>query len=920
MGGLERWEEGLKPRAGIAVVAALMAWASATCLAAPAAAPVEGRDMGKFEQWKQQVKTGGRERVYRGERLRSVAMPLGGIGAGVIALAGDGSLRQWQIFNMPNHQAAIPDSFFAIWAKSGESKPVAKVLQSSALYNGKFDPAPCVSDHIVPEEAKRLLSELPGVAATEYIGEYPIAEVSYKDKELPVEVSLEAFSPFIPLNSKDSGLPAIIFVFKVHNPGKEEVQVSLAATLQNAVGYDGIGHVSGVSFPGYGGNRNEVVESGGCTAVWMEGTFLPTKDAANGTMVLAVLSKNATYLASWDDLKSFWADFSQDGALANVKASEPSAKGKTHNAALAAPIELGPGEEKTVTFIYAWHFPNHYVNWGQGGFGIPDEKSLFWMGNAYGAWFGDAGQVLDYVVHNFEKLAGETRLFRKTFYDSTLPYWLLDCVSSQISTIRSTTCLWNEDGTFHGFEGCCGASTGSPEGTGGCCPLNCTHVWNYEMALSRLFPDLERTMRDTDIVAQLLESGEIPHRTVLPKYLPRWKDAAAADGQCGTILKTYREYLQSGDLEFLRKLWPGIKRAMGYAITRWDEDGDGVMDGAQWNTYDCNVYGHNSYITGFFLASLRAAEEMAKVMGEPELAKSYRERYDKGRAKLDSETFDGEYYVQIYDEKRYPETQYGKGCLSDQLIGQWWAGIVGLGHILPPEHVRSALASIYKCNFRHDFAGFTQAPRIFASPGDMGLLNCTWPKGGRPEKEAILYSDEVWTGVEYEVAGLMISEGMVDEGLQIAKAARDRYDGTKRNPWNEVECGDHYARPMSSWWLIEAVAGYHYDAPQGAISFAPRLPMPFRSFFITSHGWGTFSETGDGHAQSEELALAWGELTLRSFTFAWRAERRKPSHVEATADGKPVDSTWTYDQGQVRIEFSSALTLGAGGKLVVRAE
>lgn len=874
--------------------------------------------MDRFGKWKEELKTGGRDRAYSGDRLRSVAMPLGGIGAGTIALAGDGSLRQWQIFNIANHLAMIPDSFFAIWAKEGNGKPVAKALQSSALYDDDFGPIPSVSDYIVPEQAKKLLSRLPGVAATEYVGEYPIAEITYKDDDLPVRVSLEAFCPFIPLNSKDSGLPVIIFTFKVRNSSTEHVQTSIAASLQNAVGYDGIGKVEGIEFSAYGGNRNEVKQSDGLTVVAMDNVNLSQKDPTNGTMVLAALADKVTYLACWSDLQSFWKEFAENGRLPDVQFSEPSEKGKTHNGALAVPVELAPGEEKKITFIYSWHFPNHYVNWNQKSFGIKDEKSLLWIGNAYGAWFGNASEVLDYVVTNFNRLAGETHLFRKTFYDSTLPYWFLDCVSSQISTIRSPTCLWNEDGEFHAFEGCMGASTEEDSIVGGCCPLNCTHVWNYEMTLSRLFPDLERTMRETDLITQLFDNGEVVHRTVLPKYLPRWKNRPVADGQCGTILKTYREYLQSGDIEFLSKLWPRVKRALAFAMISWDEDADGVMDGAQYNTYDSYVHGHNSFITSLYLAALRAAEEMAEIMGEPELAKRYHDRYEKGRVNIDSETFNGEYYIQIYDEKNHQKDQYGTGCLSDQIVGQWWANILDIDHILPADHIKSTLKSIYKYNFRHDFVGFKHQ-RIYASPNDMGILNCTWPKGGRPEKQAIPYADEIWTGIEYEVAGLMLQEGMIQEALQIVKAARDRYNGSERNPWNEVECGDHYVRPMSSWALIESAAGWRYNAAQATIAVAPRLSEEnFRSFFVASHGWGTYCQLICDENQAQTLYVAWGELMLRALRFDWQDKVPEPSSVVAEAGGEPVDLIWMYEDGQVIVEFPTAVTISAGQSLVVR--
>ena len=806
-----------------------------------------------------------RPRVYSGEALRCVAMPMGGIGTGTIALCGDGSLRQWQMMNRVNHLAYVPDSFFAIRCKTRDGT-VAKALQSSALYDeADFKPSASVNDHIVPEEQKRLLQDLPGVQATEFVGEYPIAEITYKDDELPVEVSLEAFSPFIPLNAKDSGLPAIIFNFTVRNPGEQAVEVSLVGTLQNAVGWDGKAEIKGIHCDCYGGNVNTASDG-----MLMTNAILPANDSANGSMALAALSQSEA--GSWTDRKVFWQGFVETGEIKGCSPG-PTCKGETVNGAVLTRLSLAPAEQMQVSFVIAWHFPNHYVNWNQVGFGVKDTKSRFWLGNMYNNWFANALEVVEYIRKEYDRLTSMTHLFRKTFYDSTLPYWFLDAVSSQVSTIRSPTCLWNEDGTFHGFEGCCGASAGHCSDVG-CCPMNCTHVWNYEQALSRVFPELERTMRFTDLKIQMLPNGEIPHRTVLPFYLNRWQNAPAADGQCGSILKTYREFLQCGDKAFLDDLWPEVKRAMEYIYEKWDQDGDGVMDGPQWNTYDCNVYGHNSFIGTYYLAALRACEEMAIIEGEDDLARAYRERYEKGRQIIESELWNGEYYIQVYDAEQHKETQYGTGCLSDQALGQWWAHSVGLGYILDPERIRKALESIFKYNFRENFVGFEQKPRIYADDTDAGLLCCTWPKGGRPDGKAILYADEAWTGIEYQVAGHMLFEGMADEAFHIIKAARDRYDGRQRNPWNEVECGDHYVRPMASWWMLEAAAGYRWDAFRQSLSFAPRVEGDFRSFFITDTGWGTISES--------ELTVAYGEVALKEICLPSRTQAfEKPRVIKA---------------------------------------
>jgi hypothetical protein len=522
--------------------------------------------------------------------------------------------------------------------------------------------------------------------------------------------------------------------------------------------------------------------------------------------------------------------------------------------------------------------------------------------------------VAEYVRDNCARLVSQTHLYRDTLYDSTLPYWFLDAVSSQTSIMRTPAVMWTEDGVFHGFEGCCGASTGG--GAGGCCPMNCTHVWNYEQALAVLYPDLARTMRRTDLLVQMSPEGAIPHRTVLPLYLPRWPDGGpgsevmAADGHFGSVLKAYREYLRGGDRAFFDEVWPAVRKAMAYGMERWDADGDGVLDGPQWNTYDLNFHGHNTFCTGFYLAALRAAEEMARIAGERELAGSYRARFQAGSAKVDELLWNGEYYEQKYDAKQFPEKQYGKGCLADQMIGQWWAHLLDLGHLFRAERVRSALDAVWRHNFRRDFVGFQQQ-RVYASDHDKGLLVCTWPRGGRPEKP-MYYCDEVWTGIEYQVASHMLMEGMVEPALLITKAVRDRYDGRQRSPWNEVECGDHYVRAMSSWALLEAAAGFHYSAPDRRLRFSPKLtPEDFRSFFITDSAWGTLAQRVEGRRQIETLSVAWGRLAVRTLEFTRVEPSRRLRDIGIEIAGRPAKAAWEEREGGVVIRLGRVVRVTA---------
>jgi uncharacterized protein (DUF608 family) len=538
----------------------------------------------------------------------------------------------------------------------------------------------------------------------------------------------------------------------------------------------------------------------------------------------------------------------------------------------------------------------------------------------YGNWFKNATEAVGYARDNFAQLSQGTRAFRDTFYDSSLPYELLDCVTSQASIIRTPTCIRVQDGNFHGFEGCCGASTGHCSDTG-CCPLNCTHVWNYEQALARLFPDLEQTMRHTDLEIQQAPAGYIPHRTILPFYLPlNWDrkiggpENPALDGMLGTVLKTYREYRQGAGNEWLLGLWPRVKKLMSYIMTTVDDDHDGVIQDEQPNTYDTSMYGPNSFIGGLYLAALRASEEMARSAGDIPAADQYKKVFENGFINLPALIWNGEYYIQKVDLEKHTKNQYGMGCFSDQLLGQWWAHQLELGYILPQDQVRTTLRSIVRYNWQENFVGFKQSPRVFASDHDKGLLVCTWPKGGRP-KSPTPYTDEVWTGMEYEVAGLLLQHDMVEDAMKIVRGVRARYDGGERSPWNDVECGDHYARAMSSWTLLEAAAGQRYNAAQSFLAFAPKFtPHDFRCFFITSDGWGQFDQRLSSASQINSLTAAYGKIKLRTLELTY-AGQHVPQKATAALHAKALPLKVTISGKTVRLESAVDIELSAGDRL-----
>ncbi|HYM10578.1 MAG TPA: GH116 family glycosyl hydrolase, partial [Bryobacterales bacterium] len=560
------------------------------------------------------------------------------------------------------------------------------------------------------------------------------------------------------------------------------------------------------------------------------------------------------------------------------------------------------GGSAEVTFLLAWHFPNLANYWNR-----EEEYRGKPLRTRYAERFPDAGAVAEYGLKNLPRLEGLTRRFHDAFFASTLPAPVLDAASSQASILRTTTCLYLEGRAFHAFEGSNDQS--------GCCPMNCTHVWNYEQTVAHLFPELERFMRRTDFLHNLRPDGSMAFRTLIPLGDTLWKFKPAADGQMGCVLKVYREWQLSGDGEFLRALWPRVKQALEYAWVGWDADRDGVMEGEQHNTYDIEFYGPNTFTGALYLAALLAASKMATALGDAEAAGRYHAIYERGSANLDQTCWDGDFYIQKSDPA-HPKYQYGPGCLSDQLLGQWFASVVGLGHVLPKEHVHRALDSIYRHNFQTDFRRFANPQRLHALGDDKGLLVCSWPKGGRPEI-AFPYSDEVWTGSEYQAAAHMIYEGLVDEGLAVVKAARDRYDGVQRNPWNEVECGNHYARAMSSWSLVLALSGYRYSAPERSLRLAPQVNAgDFRCFYSTGTSWGVLSQKTTSSERTASIEVLYGRQEVADLIL--QAPSTGPVELSRVKNEPAVTASSRVENGELHVKLSPPVTIEAGDLLRIR--
>jgi non-lysosomal glucosylceramidase len=830
-------------------------------------------------------------RVFEDSFLSEIAFPLGGIGTGTVSLGGRGELRDWEIANKPDKGRMLDNSFFALWFREEGSAPSTRILESELRppYRGAFG---------IPRGG---LPGMPRFQKGRFLGSYPFARVELSDASVPLRATLEAFNPFIPGNDVDSGLPIAVFYWRLRNQGRSRVEATVLASLEN-----------GASWRETGRTRNRFIEEDELRGIFMTSEKLPPEHPDHGTLALATLHPEITYTARWDrgewfDAQSlFWEDFSLDGRLEPVTASDPSPENRNDVGSVGALLTLEPGEEKVAAFLIAWHFPNRQNYWVEEIFGYEADATGPIIGNYYQTRFEDAWSVARHTGTRLERLESETREFHAALYRTTAPAEVLDAISSQMSILRTNTCFRAKDGNFYAFEG-----TGDDHG---CCPLNCTHVWNYEQALAFLFPALERTMREVDFQHNTDDSGFMVFRTRVPLSSEKWDfPHAAADGQMGTVVKLYREWQLSGDLEFLRRHWPRAKKALEFAWKQWDPDRDGVMEGVQHNTYDIEFQGPNPMMGAIYLTALLCAADMARAVGDGEAA-SYEALYRRGRELLDSETWNGEFYVQAYERAREEKYQVGAGCLSDQLLGQWMAHVVGKGHVLPEDHVRSAIQSVYRHNFKETLASHANPQRIFALGDEGGLLLCSWPRGQRPLLPFV-YSDEVWTGIEYQVAAHLVYEGYVEEGFRIVRAVRNRYDGERRNPWNEVECGNHYARALASWSLLLALSGFRYSAPERTLGFDPRIEgEKFVSFWsVGEPGWGLYEqERSDTSLTASVKVLRGSGLEIARLSLP--AVSARPG-VEVRLGGGRVPASIETDDEKSLVVLEEPVRLGAGSEI-----
>jgi uncharacterized protein (DUF608 family) len=572
---------------------------------------------------------------------------------------------------------------------------------------------------------------------------------------------------------------------------------------------------------------------------------------------------------------------------------------------LGRTVKLDPGHSAEVTFILAEFLPNLEI------------RQLGKVLRYYTNKFKSAQDVAEYVAANHGRLTDGTRLWRDTWYDSTLPYWFLDRTFVNASTPASSVCYKIANGRFYAFEG---GPAPNYEGT-------CTHVWQYAHSLARTFPQIERDQRErVDLgIAFDAPSGVIAFRgEASPGGL-------ATDGQAGTIMRFYREHQMSPDDSWLKRNWDKIKLSYN-PLFNLDKDEDGILEGNQNNTLDCGWYGQIAWMSGMYVGALRAGEAMAREMNDTAFAEKCARIAQNGSNNISSRLWNGEYFFNIIDPKNAEWVNSGDGCHIDQVYGESWALQIGLGPILPEDKVRNALQSIWKYNFTLDANGYIaeyKVGRWFVYPGDAGMIMCTFPRtdwdyhraaGTQPYGASFAsYFNETWTGQEYQVAAHMFRYGMVQEGLAIVRAIHDRYNPYKRNPYAEEEAGIHYSRAMASHGAFLAIGGYEYHGPKGHLAFAPKLtPENFRTAFTAAEGWGTFAQTIDPTAKklTASVEVKYGQLKLQTLGLTMQGVvPTSPVHADLSGNAVPLAVTIAGDR--VTLTFTNPLTIPAGKKLSV---
>ncbi|MFC7338751.1 GH116 family glycosyl-hydrolase [Haloferula chungangensis] len=837
------------------------------------AGPFEGKDFDKVipadkklsKEWIDSLYARGKPTTVKAGKVDYIGMPINGLGTGQVYLSGDGELWYWNLTAQKR--------------KKNNPKGPAYMSPDKAM-------GPAGQGFALQVDGRTRPLNAEGFRDVTFTNQYPMARVDYADADFPVEVQLEAYTPFIPLDRDESSYPVIVMRYTVTNSTSETCEVALAGWIQNLV----------------------AAKKGPKVSEYRELENIATVECSGGTpdsngMALGVFGGGTPELVD--------VEKTNPGADGVFEKARDRTKGNSDAASIGRRFSLKAGESKTLSFAVSWRVP--VVKYGT-GFGYKTSSGRY----HYATQWPSATEAAAQVADRESELYGTTREWVDTWYGSTLPYWFLERAFIPINCMQTQMVQrvypQGKNLDIYNME----------EGVR-CCPGNCTHVWNYAQGLARIFPVIERECRDRIEYGLGFDTsnGEISFRYNVPGKRDR---DDALDGTCGTIIRVLRESQMTTDYAFLTSIWDRVKLSMDGVIEHWDPDEDGILEGAQHNTLDEPWHGKVHWLINVYHASLKAAATMARQMKQDSVAERYERIVAKGAPVMVKELWNEDfgYYVHIPPDDE--ERMHGStnGCHIDQVLGDSWLYEVGLDPILPRDKTRKALQALWKYNFTPDVGAFRKVMtngRWYAGPGDAGLVMTSFPHGKIEPKSGNKnyagYLNECMTGFEWQVAAHMIREGMVEEGLAIGRAIYDRYSADRRNPYNEVECSDHYSRAMASFGTYLAALGYRYDGPEGKLGFGPKLsPEDFRAAFTTAEGWGCFTQKIGKGLQSAGLELHYGQLQLKEFTLD-RVAGLAATAAIVELDGGLVETSLSVEAERYVLKFNNGVTINKGQRLAV---
>jgi len=820
---------------------------------------------------------------YTNEFLSRVAFPMGGIGAGMICMEGTGALSHVSIKNRPDIFNE-PTIFAAIVVKGKTNG--AKILEGPVPDWKKF------GQRDAGNGAGGATTGLPRFRNASFLPRFPFGYLDISDNDLPLKIKVTGWSPFIPGDDNNSSMPLAALEYHFVNTGTSSVDAIFSFNSKNFVSIDK--------------GKNSISATKNGFVLTEEGT----KEKPFPTNMAFFTDDDATVVDHcwfrggwWDPITMAWNAVKN----AEVKAVPP-VDANAPGASLYVPFKLAAGKEKTIRLMMAWFTPDSEYSYGEKGnrkencdppsgcCNSPSDISIDKYDKEfhekfykpwYSSFFNNINELSTYWSQQYNDLRKKSSLFKDAFFASTLPAEVVEAVAANLTILKSPTVMRQYDGRLWSFEGC---------GDGwGCCHGSCTHVWNYAQAFPHLFPALERSLRNTEFCESQNEEGHQNFRATLPIEQATHSFHSAADGQLGGIMKIYREWRISGDHEWLRKIFPMVKASMDYCIRTWDPRGKGVIEEPHHNTYDIEFWGPDGMHTSFYIGALNAFTAMGEYLKKD--VTKYKTLAALGKKFIETELYDGEFFIQKIQykglnakdptteksfggeysaeakellEKEGPKYQYGKGCLSDGVLGAWIARMCGLNDPIDPAKLKSHLMAVYKYNLKGNLLEHANPQRpAFALGNEGGLLLCTWPKGGKLSLPFV-YSDEVWTGIEHQVASHLMLMGHVKEGLDIVRTSRNRYDGRIRNPFNEYECGHWYARALSSYGYLQALTGVRYDAVEKKLYVASKIG-DFTSFLSTESGFGTVSLKAD----KVTMNVVYGKIDIETISVSGKTTAYK---------------------------------------------